>query len=236
MRERYKLAGSDPTFRPGTAGRSCAGSCWTTSWGPASSSPPATSRLARSNGIPARLVVGSVHPAKPDADGWYTVRNADALAWPEVAVDGVGWWPLDPAGQAQAEQAGGTGSSDSELTEQARAEVPPLERDRGPRAAIDDPGAEATGAGQVCRRYPRAWIFVAPVALLLLWLVGVPLLKWARAARRRRRTGSAAVVGAWAEARDRLRAHGVAVTAGMTVRDLVRPLRARWRTSRCAGD
>jgi hypothetical protein len=57
--------------------------------------------------------------------------------------------------------------------------------------------------------------------LLLLWLLGVPVLKLVRSFRRRRRTGSAAVVGAWAEVRDRLRAHGVAVTTGMTVRDLV---------------
>jgi hypothetical protein len=38
--------------------------------------------------------------------------------------------------------------------------------------------------------------------------------------RRRRLGGARAVVGAWAEVRDRLRAHGVPITVGMTVRDL----------------
>jgi hypothetical protein len=69
-------------------------------------------------------------------------------------------------------------------------------------------------------RIPLPVVFAVSAGLLLLWLAGVPLLKFVRAARRRRRTGSAAVVGAWAEARDRLRAYGVPVTAGMTVRDL----------------
>jgi hypothetical protein len=69
------------------------------------------------------------------------------------------------------------------------------------------------------------WIFLGSAGLLLLWLAGVPLLKFVRALRRKRRTGSASVVGAWAEARDRLRAHGVQVTAGMTVRDLAHAAR-----------
>jgi hypothetical protein len=65
---------------------------------------------------------------------------------------------------------------------------------------------------------------IAVAALLAVflvgWLAGVPAAVGLRARRRRRRTGRHAVLGAWAEARDRLRAHGVGVTAGMTVRDL----------------
>src|SRR5690606_37806965 len=67
---------------------------------------------------------------------------------------------------------------------------------------------------------PPVAVFAVSAGLLFLWVVGVPLLKALRAARRRRRDGRAGVLGAWAEARDRLRAYGVPVTAGMTVRDL----------------
>ena len=47
--------------------------------------------LARTLGIPARLVVGFRQPSQPEPDGSYVVRNADASAWPEVAVEGFGW-------------------------------------------------------------------------------------------------------------------------------------------------
>ncbi|WBQ08426.1 transglutaminase family protein [Kribbella sp. CA-293567] len=174
--------------------------------------------LARLSGIPARLVVGFRAPVKPDADGWYTVRNGDALAWPEVAVEGVGWWPLDPAGQAQVGKPVVPGS-DTDVTDQARAEVPPINEIEDP--VVPPPAAESSADRSWGGfRIPFLEILVVAASLLVLWVVGVPLLKLARAWRRRRRTGSAAVVGAWAEARDRLRAHGVPVTSGMTVRDL----------------
>jgi hypothetical protein len=174
--------------------------------------------LARLSGIPARLVVGFRAPAKRDADGLYTVYNRDAMAWPEVAVDGVGWWPIDPMGQAATGQTSAPGSPES-VTEQARAAVPPVDKIQDPEVPPSSDDAESSG-GFGGFRIPVVAIFLVSAGLLLLWLLGVPLLKHARALRRKRRTGSASVVGAWAEARDRLRAHGVPVTAGMTVRDL----------------
>ncbi|HEY3562724.1 MAG TPA: DUF3488 and transglutaminase-like domain-containing protein [Kribbella sp.] len=174
--------------------------------------------LARLNGIPARLVVGFRAPAKPDADGYYVVHNSDAFAWPEVAIDGVGWWPLDPAEDAAAGKTTVAGSID-DITSQARAAVPPVNEIKDPEVPPSrDHGNEDGGVG--LPRIPLMVVFAVSAGLLLLWLIGVPLLKIARSARRRRRRGSAAVVGAWAEARDRLRAYGVPVTAGMTVRDL----------------
>lgn len=178
--------------------------------------------LARLNGIPARLAVGFRAPSTPGPDGLYTVRDSDAYAWPEVAVEGVGWWPLDPVSQAATGKASIAGST-AEITEQARAAVPPVDQIEDPEVAPSTDGA--SGRSWSGFRIPVLWIFLASAALLLLWLAGVPLLKSVRALRRRRRTGSAAVVGAWAEARDRLRAHGVPITAGMTVRDLAHAAR-----------
>ncbi|MEV6283172.1 transglutaminaseTgpA domain-containing protein [Kribbella sp. NPDC051770] len=217
MRKRYKLASTDPLptghswpqlrrflldDEPGTSEQFAAGYV----------------ALARANGIPARLVVGFRAPTTADADGWYTVRNGDALAWPEVAVDGVGWWPLDPSGQAAAGKSVVPGS-DADVTDQARREVPPVNEIQDPEVAPPTEKAD-NGGGWERPDVPVLGIFIASAALLLLWLLGVPLLKTLRAVRRKRRPGNAAVVGAWAEARDRLRAHGVAVTTGMTVRDL----------------
>ncbi|GAB2678247.1 transglutaminase family protein [Kribbella swartbergensis] len=179
--------------------------------------------LARLNGIPARLVVGFRAPAEPDPDGLYTVRDSDAYAWPEVAVDGVGWWPLDPVAQAATGKASVAGST-AKVTEQARAAVPPVEQIEDPEVPPStDDGTSARSWDGV--RIPLLWIFLGSTGLLLMWLAGVPPLKFVRAQRRMRRTGSASVVGAWAEARDRLRAHGVQVTAGMTVRDLAHAAR-----------
>jgi hypothetical protein len=174
--------------------------------------------LARLNGIPARLVVGFRAPAKPEADGYYTVRNSDAFAWPEVAVDGLGWWPLDPAEDAATGKTTVAGSID-DITSQARAAVPPVEKIKDPEVPPQTDRGDDTGR-RILPPISLTAVFAVSAGLLLLWLVGVPLLKLVRSARRRRRGGSAAVVGAWAEARDRLRAHGVPVTAGMTVRDL----------------
>ncbi|ONI68851.1 hypothetical protein BWI15_28575 [Kribbella sp. ALI-6-A] len=216
LRKRYKLAGDDPLptghgwpqlrrflldGEPGTSEQFAA----------------AYVVLARANGIPARLVVGFRAPVKPDPDGWYTVRNGDAFAWPEVAVDGVGWWPLDPAGRATTGRSA-IGGTEAEVTDEARAAVPPANEVEDPEVA--PPAAGEEGRGWDGFDVPMLGVFGFSAGLLVLWLAGVPLLKFLRALRRRRRPGDAAVVGAWAEVRDRLRAHGVPVTRGMTVRDL----------------
>ena len=67
---------------------------------------------------------------------------------------------------------------------------------------------------------PWLTLGIVVAAGALIWLVGVPLTAAIRRWRRRRRPGAGAVVGAWHEARDRLRAYGVPFTTGMTVRDL----------------
>jgi hypothetical protein len=166
--------------------------------------------LARIVGIPARLAVGFRAPA-----GTHVVRNGDVLAWPEVAVAGVGWVPLDPTGATSADTSR-TGLS--QATEQARADLPPPKE-------LRDPPLPSPGPGRSVDFGPRSPLPVWPVldgllALLVLIAAGIPLAKAIRTMRRRRRTGSRAVVAAWWEARDLLRAHGTLVTPGMTVRDL----------------
>ncbi|AXB43224.1 DUF3488 and transglutaminase-like domain-containing protein [Amycolatopsis albispora] len=173
--------------------------------------------LARIKGIPARLVVGFRAPADRVPGLPYTVRNGNALAWPEVAVHGVGWVPLDPSGTtAMAAPAPGSGLAAAAAG--ARAGLPPPEQLRDP--PLPEVSA-ATGpdfwAGWA---FPGEILLAVPVLAALLWGFGVPLATAARARRRRRRPGAGAVIGAWEEVRDRLRAYRVPVSAGMTVRDL----------------
>jgi protein-glutamine gamma-glutamyltransferase len=175
--------------------------------------------FARIVGIPARLVVGFRSPATPDTGGGYTVRNGDVLAWPEVAVAGAGWVPLDPTGTTRLGGAGGPAGL-SEVTAQARAQLPPATQQHdapvAPVKGIGDAGAADTGDWS----FPLLWVFAGPAALVPAWLAGVPAAKAVRSWRRRRRPGAGAVLGAWLEVRDRLRDHGVPWTAGMTARDL----------------
>ncbi|MGW0520561.1 transglutaminase family protein [Crossiella sp. NPDC003009] len=173
--------------------------------------------LARLRGIPARLAVGYAAPATSAADGRWVVRNRDVLAWPEVAVRGFGWVPLDPTETAARSTATG-GLAD--LTARARQNLPAPEAMRNPELPAAGAGDEADEAGSGS----WWWLLWALPALVLglpvLWVLGVPLLRLLRRWRRRRATGTAAVAGAVAEVRDRLRAFGIPVTPGMTVRDL----------------
>ncbi|MGQ0841360.1 transglutaminase family protein [Actinokineospora sp.] len=172
--------------------------------------------LARILGIPARLAVGYRAP-RAASDGQVVVRNGDVLAWPEVAVAGVGWVPLDPGGTAAE---AGPAAGLAEVTAKARAQLPPPEDLRDPDVPADEPDARTTAADGDGIALPLAAVGIGLLTLLVAWLIGVPLLKAIRAWRRRRAPGARGVIGAWSEARDRLRAHGVPFTAGMTVRDL----------------
>ncbi len=175
--------------------------------------------LARMNGIPARLAVG--FRGGSDVDGDYrVVRNGDVLAWPEVAVRGVGWIPLDPTESARAAATGSARTGLSAVVDQARQQLPP-ERDlRPPELPEDDPADAATGPADTPG---PGWLVLTAVpvgVLLVAWLLGVPLAMAVRGHRRRSRRGAAGVLGAWAEVCDRLRGHGVAYRVGMTPRDL----------------
>jgi hypothetical protein len=172
--------------------------------------------LARIVGIPARLAVGYRAP-RESVDGETVVRNKDVLAWPEVAVEGIGWVPLDPAGTAS--DAGPAPTKLAEVMAKARAELPPPnEKLPDPPVAAPEPVDEKrswTGVGMLA-----LWGLAGTLALFVVVLLGIPVTKLVRTARRKRFTGVRGVVGAWWEARDLLGAHGARITPGMTARDL----------------
>ncbi|WP_231949631.1 transglutaminase domain-containing protein [Alloactinosynnema sp. L-07] len=173
--------------------------------------------LARLNGIPARLAVGYRGPARPTGAD-YVVHNRDVLAWPEVAVAGVGWVPLDPTGSAT--EAGPAQPDLAGVAAQAREQLPQEDELRPPQ--LPPPPQPDNGADGQGLTWAQAGLIgaIAIGTVLISWLLGVPLAKAARARHRRRLGGADGVIGAWAEARDRLRAHGVPYRVGMTTRDL----------------
>jgi transglutaminase-like putative cysteine protease len=55
--------------------------------------------LARSVGIPARLVTGFVPGSRDSLTGRFVVRERDAHAWAEIYFPGIGWQGFDPTAQ-----------------------------------------------------------------------------------------------------------------------------------------
>jgi protein-glutamine gamma-glutamyltransferase len=80
--------------------------------------------MARSVGIPARLVTGFV-PGSPDAlTGRFVVRERDAHAWAEIYFPGIGWQGFDPT--ASVPLAGDTPSGGESWLASARRNAVPL--------------------------------------------------------------------------------------------------------------
>jgi transglutaminase-like putative cysteine protease len=67
--------------------------------------------LARSAGIPARLVTGFVPGERNHLTGRFLVRERDAHAWAEVYFPGVGWQGFDPTASVPLAGDAGTGGS-----------------------------------------------------------------------------------------------------------------------------
>ena len=148
--------------------------------------------MARTLGIPARVVVGFTQGAQ-DSGGTWVVTARDAHAWPELWFDGYGWMRFEPTPRADAHlqapdyapysNAGPTVNDGARVRDPGRFSQDFILPDQ-------DPGLN------------RALILL-PVALLL---IAVALTPWAiRLIRRRRRlrgTYADVVAGAWAEVAD----------------------------------
>ncbi|GII83206.1 hypothetical protein Ssi03_11960 [Sphaerisporangium siamense] len=150
--------------------------------------------LARTLGLPSRVVVG-FRPGTADG-GAYHVLSGDVLAWAEIEFEGLGWLPFDPTperGDARARHdVVGTEVKERErLAEQIQASPGTSTPSPSPPAVAHEDDARAAGAIAAA---------VAGAVLVLGYLVAVlaaPVLR-----RRRRRRGDPAerVRGAWSQA------------------------------------
>lgn len=158
--------------------------------------------MARSVGLPTRLVVG--FQAGQRTPTGYAVHGSDALAWPEVDFAGVGWvafYPTPAVSSSRASDLPPAGSNADRAQLDRTLDAAPLAQQPSTRPAGTPHPANPAAAG----RSPM-WTLVAGAAgaLLIAYLAaafGVPVV---RRRRRRRAPGAYRVAGAWAEALDRI--------------------------------
>jgi transglutaminase-like putative cysteine protease len=161
--------------------------------------------MARSIGLPTRVVVGFTG-GLPDPTGHsWTVRGSDVLVWPEVDFAGVGWVPFFPTPVT------GTSPNDPAVTAAAGASSQRQAIDQD----LDDAGTTDVRVpdarrhdGQPTGGAPgRSWWSLLPIlpGAILVYLLAVLLAPVLRTRRRRRaRRGTGQVAGAWAELLHRL--------------------------------
>ncbi|MGX6607059.1 DUF3488 and transglutaminase-like domain-containing protein [Micromonosporaceae bacterium Da 78-11] len=164
--------------------------------------------LARMTGLPSRVVVGFDAPA---AGG--TVTGADALAWPEILFDDLGWVAFDPMPK----------SKDPRPVEEdftPKPTVPPSAPSEGPTptatptSSAPPLAAMAAGAGG-----PSAVLVAggASGSVLLVLVAAAGAIVLSRRSLRRRRLSDGGpddrIAGAWSEFTDALRLAGHPVPA-----------------------
>lgn len=178
--------------------------------------------LARSLGIPTRLVVGFT-AGQAGPDGTFTVTGADAHVWPQVYLGpDAGWVSVEPtppsvAGSPAAEGVvGAAGATGSPATASPSTTVVGQTS-----TAASSPGAGAAGSpgdhrpGQRHHRTPASgtgfpwWVLVAVVGLLLLGCIAVWAWRRRRAALETALLPDARVVRAWEQALVALRRQGL---------------------------
>lgn len=163
--------------------------------------------MARSLGLPARIVIGylpgTATTSTQQGGTEYTVTSSQLHAWPEVLFEGIGWVPFEPTNSLGVPttftSGSGSGGSTTPDTPEQDAAAPgeepstaPSQADRGDVGSQDGAGVAATG------RTSTAWIAPSLAGLALLLLLIVPSL--VRVIRRQRRRAAARAgdpVAAW---------------------------------------
>ncbi|MFE9205422.1 transglutaminaseTgpA domain-containing protein [Micromonospora sp. NPDC007230] len=159
--------------------------------------------LGRLAGLPTRVVVGFT----PKGDG--PVRAADALAWPEVLFEGVGWVPFDPMPRPDEEPRPVEEDFRPPPDDPPPSQVP--EPTVEPTAA---PPAEAASGPAAGRRGPGPAVLAGGGTGVLVLLIGLALLALATLrrnltrARLERGDPGGRIAGAWRELTDALRLAG----------------------------
>ena len=155
--------------------------------------------MARTLGIPSRVVVGFTQGSQ-DEDGTWRVTVRDAHAWPELWFDGVGWARFEPTPRS-----GGTVlTPEYARTPAASAAGSEAIERRTPRDldTVDAAGAGGPDLAGIVRTSVLVGLLIGGVALLVA--LALPMVR--RVVRRRRRLSArepvAVVEGAWAEVGD----------------------------------
>lgn len=179
--------------------------------------------LARSIGLPARVVVG-FRPGV-GGNGTFEVRSGDVLVWPEVDFAGLGWVPFYPTPEEEA-RSHRSGSVPAGQTQQKleAAQKNAASRDRGKGQGTNDQPPVRPPAPATPPPKPTPWWMYAigaAAVLPVLYLAAVVALPLSR--RRRRRTGPAPadrITGAWQQVLETLHTIGLPPSAAMTAHEV----------------
>ncbi|WP_426592497.1 transglutaminase-like domain-containing protein [Cellulomonas sp. McL0617] len=169
--------------------------------------------MARSMGLPARVVLGfvpgSAAAGEKAADGSVTVTGKDIQAWVEIPFQGYGWIPFDPT--PPPEQTPQENNKDKQTEPNPQVVQPPPP----PPAAVnapdedteqpqtDDPAPDTSSVPLWLRVTQVAGVAAIPLAVLAAPFVVIVVLKVRRRRRRRRSADLVArVAGGWDEVLD----------------------------------
>ncbi len=203
--------------------------------------------MARAVGLPARVAVGFT-PGTPQGDR-FVVTTKNAHAWPEIWFEGLGWVRFEPTpgryeptqtdyngdGDDPARPDPGTGPSTSTTvggpttTGPGASGPPPTLR---PREDIEAGASGSTpgSGGSSAALTAAVWVVAVPIGLAL---AAVATMVVGAALRRRRRARAddarARIVGAWAQATERL------AEAGIRRRPAATPVEFAMREAPAAG-
>ena len=145
--------------------------------------------MARSQGIPARMVTG-FFPAERDADaGGFLYRERNAHAWPEVYLDGFGWVQFEPTAarseisrEPAAPVDAGVGNTSSDPAIGSGLELPFDEELLNTERALRESGGAGTAVVDQDEPVSRTeWalraaflvLMIVTLALVYLWLRGM---------------------------------------------------------------
>ena len=155
--------------------------------------------MARTLGLPSRVVVG-FRPGLRQADTWH-VRTGDVLAWPEINFAGVGWVPFFPtpdrAGQAASD---GQGTAMSPRRQELNRQVVQEAQRQPLTPPTTAPAAQATPPRSSYQSWSWRYLLVAPA----LYLTLVVLVPYWRLRRKRRLSAPDQIAAAWRRANRRL--------------------------------
>ncbi|MCJ1708586.1 DUF3488 and transglutaminase-like domain-containing protein [Microbacterium sp. VKM Ac-2923] len=192
--------------------------------------------MARSLGIPARIVIGylpgTATSTAQQGGTEYTVTSSQLHSWPEVSFEGIGWVPFEPTNSlgvptnfASGSGSGGSNPADTPDQDAAAPDAEPStaasQAARPDLDAQDGPGVSASG------RTSTSWVAPALAGLAVVLLLLVPSLL--RVLRRRRRLAAARAgdpVAAWRALQDEAADLGIRSSAAESPRALAARLTA----------
>ncbi|MCZ4500524.1 MAG: Transglutaminase-like enzyme putative cysteine protease [Marmoricola sp.] len=173
--------------------------------------------MARSLGIPARVVVGFLEPGTSNGNR-YQFTSDDLHAWPEIYFRGTGWVRFEPTPSART---GAEPSWTRNLTDLPAAPTPTVRPTRAPQTQAPAPAQRpTTTGGQEGQNGSTVPVVLAACLALALLLAGPRSVRRTQRRRRLRQTGSprAEVAALWAEVHASAVDLGIAWPAGRSLR------------------